>query len=195
MKQLSLVTLAFFATAGSALAQKQTYSIDPAHSEVGFSIRHMAISTVHGRFALKGGTVILNSKNVSDSAVEALIDVQSVDTGTAQRDDHLKSPEFFDVAKNPTATFKSMHISRSGDGFDVLGNLTLHGVTKPVTLHMDEPSKEQTGIDNKMHRGFSATTTLHRQDFGLVWNGVVKSGDNVIGDDVKMTFDIEAVAN
>ena len=83
-------------------------------------------------------------------------------------------------------------MKRAGDGYDVFGELTLHGVTRPVTLHLDAPSKEQVGMDSKPHRGFSATTTLHRQDFGLVWNGTVKSGDNVLGDDVKMTFDIEA---
>lgn len=152
----------------------------------------MAISTVHGRFALKDGTVELNPANFADSSVVATIDVAAVDTGNAQRDAHLKSPDFFDTAKFPTATFKSTKISKTSDGYDVVGDLTLHGITKPVTLHMEEPSKEQIGMDKKAHRGFSATTTLHRQDFGLTWNGTLKSGDNMLGDDVKMTFDIEA---
>ncbi len=175
-----------------AFAQATTYSIDPAHSSVEFSIRHMAITTVHGRFGLKGGTIALDPKDITHSSVTAEIDVTSVDTGTPQRDAHLKSPDFFDTAKYPTATFKSTSLTRAGDGYDVLGDLTLHGVTKPVTLHMDQPSKEQVGMDSKLHRGFSATTTIHRQDFGLTWNGTVKSGDSVLGDDVKMSFDIEA---
>ena len=175
-----------------AFAQTASYSIDPAHSEVDFSIRHMAISTVHGRFNLKDGTIVLDPNDVTKSSVEAVIDVPTVDTGTAQRDTHLKSADFFDAAKFPIATFHSERITHSGDGYDVAGNLTLHGITKPVVLHMDAPSKDQIGTDGKPHRGFSATTTLHRQDFGLVWNGTMKSGDNVLGDDVKMNFEIEA---
>ncbi len=175
-----------------ALGQAATYKIDPAHSEINFSITHMAISTVRGRFNLQSGSIALDEKDVARSTVTAVIDIASVDTGIAQRDTHLKSPDFFDAAKFPTATFTSTSVSKAGDGFDVVGQLTLHGVTKTVTLHMDPPSKAQTGMDGKPHRGFSATTTLHRQDFGLTWNGTLKSGDNVLGDDVKLTFDIEA---
>lgn len=175
-----------------ALGQAATYAVDPAHSQVNFTIRHMAISTVHGRFSLKSGTIQLDPTTVTNSSVEALIDVSSVDTGTPPRDKHLNSPDFFDTAKYPTATFKSSSVKQAGDGYDVTGDLTLHGVTKPVTLHMDPPSKAQTGMDGKEHRGFSASTTLHRQDFGLTWNGTLKSSDTVLGDDVKLSFDIEA---
>ncbi len=170
------------------------YAIDPQHSQVDFGIKHMGISTVHGRFAIKEGTVDLDPANVAGSSVMATIDVASVDTGEAQRDGHLRSPDFFDTAKFPTATFKSTKINKTGEGYDVVGDLALHGVTKPVTLHMEAPSKEQIAMDKKAHRGFTATTTLHRQDFGLVWNGTLKSGDNMLGDDVKMEFDIEAAA-
>lgn len=193
MKSYSRLVLIAASLAGSAaFAQTASYSIDPAHSEVDFSIRHMAISTVHGRFSIKSGTIVLDPKDITKSSVEAVIDVPSVDTGTPQRDTHLKSADFFDAAKFPISTFQSERITPSGDGYEVAGNLTLHGVTKPVVLHMDPPSKDQIGPDGKAHRGFSATTTLHRQDFGLLWNGTVKSGDNVLGDDVKMTFEIEA---
>jgi polyisoprenoid-binding protein YceI len=170
----------------------QNYTIDPAHSAINFSIKHMAISTVRGRFAIKSGSIAFDSKDAAKSSVTAVIDVTTVDTGVAQRDGHLKSPDFFDTAKFPTATFSSTSVKRAGTGYEVIGTLTLHGVSKTVTLHMDAPSKEQTGMDGKLHRGFSATTTLHRQDFGLTWNGPLKSGDNVLGDDVPMTFDIEA---
>ena len=185
------VTFAGLAAVG-ARAQRVTYAIDPAHSEVDFGIKHMGISTVHGRFPVAGGTIDLDVNNLSGSSVTATIDVAGVDTGVAQRDTHLKSADFFDTAKFPTATFKSTRIVPAGDGYDVIGDLNLHGVTKPVTLHMDAPSKEQIGMDKKPHRGFSATSTVHRQDFGLTWNGTLKSGDAMLGDDVKMTFDVEA---
>ncbi len=191
---LSAIVLLAGSLFGSAQghAQRVSYAIDPAHSQVDFGIKHMGISTVHGRFAITGGTVDLNDKNIADSSVIATIDVTSVDTGNAQRDGHLKTPDFFDTAKFPTATFKSTRVAQAGEGYDVTGDLTLHGVTKPVTLHMDPPSKEQIGMDKKPHRGFSASTTIHREDFGLTWNGTLKSGDSMLGDDVKMTFDIEA---
>jgi polyisoprenoid-binding protein YceI len=176
----------------TALAQKTTYAIDPAHSEVTFGIRHMAISTVHGRFGIKDGLIELDPNNIANSSVVATIDVESVDTGVAQRDGHLKSPDFFDTGKFPTATFKSTKVVAAGDGYDVTGDLNLHGVTKPVTLHLDAPSKEQMGPGNKARRGFTATTTLHRQDFGLTWNKPLSGGDMMLGDDVKMEFDIEA---
>lgn len=179
--------------AGStAFAQRASYAIDPQHSQVDFGIKHMAISTVHGRFAISAGTINLDDKNLIDSSVMATINVASVDTGEAARDKHLNSPDFFDTAKFPTASFTSTKIAKTGDGYDVLGDLMLHGVTKPVTLHMEAPSKEQIGMDKMPHRGFTATTTIHRQDFGLTWNGTLKSGDSMLGDDVKMTFDIEA---
>ena len=191
-----MTTVAALATAvfaGShALAQHVNYAIDPAHSQVDFGIKHMGISTVHGRFAIKEGSIDLDPQNLTDSAVTATIDVSSVDTGVAARDGHLRSPDFFDTAKFPTATFKSTKIVKAGDSYDVMGDLTLHGVTKPVTLHMEPPSKEQMGMDKMPHRGFTATTTLHRKDFGLTWNGTLQSGDSMLGDDVKMEFDIEA---
>ena len=182
-----------FVMAGTATAlNAQVYKIDPAHSAVEFGIKHMAISTVHGRFGITDGIVHLDEKDMSQSSVAATIDVASVDTGNGQRDGHLKSPDFFDTAKFPTATFKSTAVTKTGEGYDVAGHLTLHGITKPVTLHMEQPSKDQIGMDKKPHRGFSATTLIHRQDFGLTWNGTLASGDNMLGDDVKMTFEIEA---
>jgi polyisoprenoid-binding protein YceI len=180
---------------GSALAQSPgatAWKIDPPHSAAEFSIRHMGLSNVHGRFGGVSGTITIDPADLTKSSVNATIDVTTVDTGVPQRDGHLKSPDFFDVAKYPTMTFTSKSVSKSGEGYTVNGDLTMHGVTKPVVLDV-EPSKEQTGPEGKAHRGFDATTTLHRQDFGLVWNGTLKSGDSVLGDDVKVTLDIEAV--
>ena len=187
-----MTAVGFALSAAVMSAQTTQWKIDPMHSEADFAIKHMSISTVHGTFRGISGTITYDPANVAKSGVEASIDVSSVDTGVAPRDKHLKSQDFFDVEKFPTMTFKSTSVHKAGDHYDVAGDLTLHGVTKPVTLHLDAPSKEQIGMDGKPHRGFSATTTLHRQDFGLNWNGPLKSGDNMLGDDVPMTFDIEA---
>jgi len=179
---------------GSALAQSQpsTWKIDPAHSAAEFSIRHMGLSNVHGHFGGVNGSITLDPADLSKSSVNATVDVTTVDTGVAPRDQDLKTDKFFDAAKFPTMTFVSKSVTKSGDGYSITGDLTLHGVTKPVVLEM-EPSKEQIGQDGKPHRGFDATTTIHRPDFGLVWNGTLKSGDAVLGDDVKVTLDVEAV--
>ena len=175
-------------------AQAKDWKIDAAHSEADFSIKHMAISTVHGTFRGVSGTIKYDPSDVVKSGVEASIDVASVDTGVTARDNHLKSPDFFDVTKFPTMTFKSTSVTKAGDHYDVTGDLTLHGVTKKVVLKLDEPGKEETGMDGKsVHRGFTATTTINRKDFGLTWNGTLKSGDSVLGDDVKIELDVEAV--
>jgi polyisoprenoid-binding protein YceI len=179
------------ATATLAMAQS-TWKIDPAHSQAGFSVRHMGLSNVRGRFNNINGTIVFDETDLSKSSVNATIDTTTVDTGVEQRNGHLKSADFFDVAKFPTMTFASKSVTKSGDEYLVTGDLTLHGVTKPVVLHLDTPEKEQVGMDGKAHRGFSATTTIHRQDFGLVWSGTLKSGEAVVGDDVKITLDVEA---
>lgn len=181
-------------SAGAMKAQSKDWKVDPAHSEADFSIKHMAISTVHGTFRGLAGVIKFDPADVVKSGVQATIDVSSVDTGVAARDKHLKSPDFFDVAKFPTLTFKSTGVSKEGDHYDVTGDLTLHGVTKKVVLKLEDPGKEEPGMDGKsVHRGFTATTTINRKDFGLIWNGTLKSGDSVLGDDVKIELDIEAI--
>jgi polyisoprenoid-binding protein YceI len=179
--------------AGAMQAQAKDYKIEAAHSEADFAIKHMAISTVHGTFHGVSGVVTFDPEHVTKSSVTATIDVSTVDTGVAARDGHLKSPDFFDVAKFPTMTFKSTSVAKAGDHYDVTGDLTLHGVTKSVVLKLEPPSKEQIGMDKKPHRGFTATTTINRKDFGLSWGGTVTSGDAVLGDDVKIELDIDAV--
>ena len=180
---------------GMMSAQTRDWKIDPAHSEADFSVKHMAISTVHGAFHGVNGVIHLDPANLAKSSVEATIDVTTVNTGVDQRDTHLKSPDFFDVAKFPTMSFKSTSVKKAGEGYDVAGDLTLHGVTKPVVLKLDAPGKEQVGMDGKsLHRGFAATTTINRQDFGVKWNGTLKSGDSAVGDDIKIELDVEAAA-
>ena len=180
----------------SALATPQTttatWNIDPAHSVAEFKVKHMMISNVKGQFAKVSGVLTLDESDLTKSRVEALIEAASLETRDAQRDTHLKSADFFDVAKYPTMTFISKSVAKAAGGYAVTGDLTMHGVTKEVVLHMDPPAQEQS-MGPQTRRGFDATTTIHRQDFGLNWNGTLKSGDAMLGDDVKVTLDIEAI--
>ncbi len=177
---------------GVMSAQATQWKIDPMHSEADFAIKHMSISTVHGTFRGISGTISYDPANLEKSGVEASIEVSSVDTGVAPRDTHLKSADFFDTAKFPTMTFKSTSVHKAGDHYDVAGDLTLHGVTKPVVLTLEDPGKSQVGMDGKsVHRGFTATTTINRKDFGLTWNGTLKSGDAVLADEIRIELDVE----
>jgi polyisoprenoid-binding protein YceI len=180
-----LATLAL--AAPLALAQTSTWVPDKAHSEVDFSILHMSLTNIHGRFGNIGGKVVLNEADITKSSVNVTIDVTTVDTGVPQRDADLKSDHFFDVAHFPTATFTSTSVTKSGDGLAVAGNLTLHGVTKPVVLQVQGPTGPVTGLDKKPHSGFSATTTVKRTDFGLG----TQYPAAMIGDDVKLTIDLD----
>ena len=173
-------------------AQSSTWKIDPNHSAAGFSVRHMGLSNVHGRFGGVIGEITLDPADLTKSSVKATIDTTTVDTGVAARDTDLKSDHFFDVAKYPTMAFVSKSITKDGDGYSITGDLTMHGVTKSVVLTMDPPSKELP-MGKQARRGFDATTTIHRQDFGLNYGGLLKTGDAVIGDDVKVTLEVESI--
>lgn len=189
-----MLAAALTAGLGTMKAQASNWAIDKSHSEADFSVKHMGIGTVHGNFRAVTGTIHYEAGNPAAWSVEATIDTTTVDTGVADRDKHLKSSDFFEVAQYPTMTFKSTSVKQAGSGFEVTGDLTLHGVTKPVTLEMEALGNEQVGMDGKsVHRGFTATTKVNRKDFGLKWNGTLKSGDAVIGDDVKIELDVEAV--
>ena len=170
-----------------AFAQTSTWVPDKAHSEVDFSILHLGLSNVHGRFGNVGGTIVLNEADITKSAVNITIDVSTVDTGVTARDGDLKSPNFFDVAQFPTATFVSTSIARNGSALSVSGNLTLHGVTKPVVLQVEGPTGPVPGMDKKPHSGFSATATISRTAFGIA----SKFPAAVVGDEVKLTIDLD----
>jgi polyisoprenoid-binding protein YceI len=175
-----------------ALAAPTTFKLDPSHSQVGFSVRHLVISNVRGEFRKYEGTVALDDADPARSTVEATIDVGSVDTRVADRDAHLKSPDFFDVAKYPTMTFKSTKVARAGkDKLAVTGDLTLHGVTRPVVLDVTV-TPEVKGMFGETRRAFAATTKIDRKDFGLTWNKVVEAGP-AVGDEIAITLDLEAV--
>lgn len=189
MKRLAMVTGILALAAPLALAQTSTWVPDKAHSEVDFSILHMSLSKVHGRFGNIGGQIVLNDADISKSTVNVTIDMSTVDTGVGPRDTDLKSDHFFDVAKFPTATFVSTSVAKSGSGLTVTGNLTLHGVTKPVTLNVEGPTGPIPGMDHKPHSGYSATTTISRIAFGIASSYPA----SVVGDDVKLTIDLDVV--
>jgi polyisoprenoid-binding protein YceI len=176
-----------------ALAQTSNWSIDPAHSTAQFTVRHLAISNVTGSFTKVTGSVVLNDKDVAQSQVSASIDVNSVDTRVEARDKDLRSPNFFDVEKYPTIEFKSKRIISGGGKLQVIGDLTIHGTTREVTLDVDGPTPELTDPWGNSRRGFSATTTINRKDFNLIYNTALKTGEAVVGDTVKIQIDAEMV--
>jgi polyisoprenoid-binding protein YceI len=187
MKRLAILTGILALAAPLALAQNSTWVSDPNHSEVDFSITHLTISYVHGRFGNVKATIVYNEADVTKSTVTATIGVDTVDTGVDQRNTHLKSPDFFDVANLPTVTFTSTSVAKSGNGLTVTGNLTLHGVTKPVVLAVEGPVGPVQGMDHKPHAGFSATTTISRSAFGIG----PKFGPSMVGDEVKLNIELD----
>ena len=182
-----IVAGAFICGHGSIYAQTSTWKIDSAHSSVNFEITHMAVSHVHGSLTNVNGVVELNDKDIiAKSSVEATIDTTTVSTGVVMRDNTLKSDNFFNVQKYPQITFKSSSLKRNRGIVQLLGDLTLNGVTRPVTLELDGPSPPQT-ISGKTISGFSATGLIRRSNFSF---GASKF-NAVVGDDVKLTIDVE----
>lgn len=192
MKIRNAVLFLLFASL-TALAQTSTWNIDPNHSAAHFTVRHMGLSNVTGTFDKVSGTAQMDEKDFTKSSVDAVIDVASVDTRVQMRDNDLRSDHFFDVAKYPTMEFKSKRIEKQGDGYKLIGDLTMHGVTKEVTLNMDEPSSIMTDAHGNSHRGFSASTTINRKDWGMTYNSLLPSGDAVVGDTIKIQIDAELV--
>jgi polyisoprenoid-binding protein YceI len=190
MKKLFLAASLLAISSSFATAQSSTWTSDPAHSEVDFSVKHLSISNVHGRFGNVNATIVLNEADIAKSTVTATIDVSTADTGMAQRDTHIKSPDFFDVATYSTASFTSTGVAKNGSGLAVSGNFTLHGVTKPIVLQVEAPGAPiDSPMDHKQHRGFEATATISRTAFGIG----PKFPDAIVSDAVKLTIEIEAV--
>jgi polyisoprenoid-binding protein YceI len=190
MKKILLSLLSLVPAA--ALAATSTWNVDPSHSQVGFTVRHLVISNVRGEFEKYKGTVVVDDADVTKSTVEATIDASTIDTQVPDRDAHLKSPDFLDVAKYPSITFKSTKVAKAGrDELKVTGDLTLKGVTKPVVLDVTT-TPEVKGMMGEFRRGFSATTKISRKEFGLNWNKAVEAGP-VVGDEVKISLELELV--
>ena len=175
-----------------SLAVASDWDIDPSHSQANFTVRHLMVSNVRGDFGKVTGTIKLDDKDVTRSSVDATIDVASISTRDSKRDEHLKSPDFFDVAKYPTITFKSKKVTKAGSGkLKVTGDLTMHGVTKEVTLDVEGPAKEAKDPWGNTRSGFAATTKLNRKDFGLGWNKVLETGGVAVGEEVTILLDLE----
>jgi polyisoprenoid-binding protein YceI len=176
---------------GSSL---KTWSIDPSHTTAGFAVRHLMISTVRGHFSKVAGTVRIDDRDVTRSQVDVTIEAGSIESRDPNRDAHLRSPDFLDVEKFPALTFRSTEITHGRDGeLLVTGDLTIRGVTRPITLAVDSltaPGKSPWGTTV---RGVSATGKLNRKDFGLVWNTLLETGGVAVGDEVKLTIDAELV--
>jgi polyisoprenoid-binding protein YceI len=168
------------------------WDIDVSHSAVHFWVRHMVISKVHGRFAKWSGSIELDQQDLTRSSVSVSIDVDSIDTQVKDRDAHLRSPDFFEVAKYPQITFKSGRIAKVGDRYQVTGDLTLHGVTRPVTLDAEFAGTGKDPWGNE-RAGFSAKATLDRKEFGLAWNAPVEAGGLLVGEKVEIAIELEAV--
>jgi len=193
MKRQITLALAAVALATPALAQTSNWKLDETHTHASFTIRHLVISNVRGEFAKVTGAVVLDEKDVTKSKVEAVIDVASIDTRVADRDNHLRSPDFFDVAKYPTITFRSTKVEAAGSGkLKVTGDLTMHGVTKPVTLDVVGTTREVQDPWGNARRGVAASATLDRKAWGLTWSKAVEAGP-VVGDEVKLEIEAELV--
>jgi polyisoprenoid-binding protein YceI len=185
-------TLVFTLAALAVPALAADYSIDSAHSSAQFSVRHLMVSNVRGEFTKVTGTVSYDDAKPEAIVVNASIDVNTVNTREPQRDTHLKSADFFDAAKYPTITFKSTGAKKVSGGLEVRGDLTIHGVTKSVVLHVTELSGEMKDPWGMQRRGATATTMINRQEFGVKWNNTLDSGGVAVGDEVTITLDIEA---
>jgi polyisoprenoid-binding protein YceI len=194
MKSFATGIIALALAAVTAPAQASVWDVDSVHSSAEFSVRHMMVSTAKGRFDKITGTVNLDDKNPTKSTVEIAIDPATIDTHEAKRDEHLKSGDFFNVTKFSTITFKSTKIEKAGKAkFKVTGDLTMHGVTKPITLTVEGPTPPQKNImSGAMNSGVSATGKINRKDWGLTWNKPLEAaGGMLVGDEVSLAIDLE----
>jgi polyisoprenoid-binding protein YceI len=191
MKAPSIIAALALSLAGAtAFAEAAEWTIDTGHAHVGFSVAHMVVSEVDGQFKTFAGKVQLDDKDPTRSQVDFTIDTASVDTDHAERDKHLKSPDFFDAAKYPQITFKSKKIKKAGKAYKVTGDLTLHGVTRETTLDvtLSEPITNPWG---KQVRGVKVGGVVKRSDYGITWNKALDKGGLALGDDVTVVIKLE----
>ena len=171
-----------------------TWKLDPAHSAAEFKVKHMMISNVKGSLTGLNGVLNEDPADATRTTVEATIDVTTLSTGDAQRDGHLKSPDFFEAEKYPAMTFKSTSVKKTGEGeYAVTGDLTMHGVSKPVTFAVEGPSAPGKDPWGNTRIGLSATAKINRKDFGLSWNAALETGGVLVGEDVQITLEIQFI--
>lgn len=181
-------------SANAPQTKTTTWNFDPVHTTAEFKVRHMMITNVKGHFKPVTGVLTLDDDDITRSHVEASIDAASIDTREPDRDTHLKSADFFDVEKFPTLTFTSTRVTRKGDEeLEVEGDLTIHGVTRKVTFAVEGPTAPGKDPWGNTRIGFSATTKVNRKDFGLTWNAALETGGILVGEDVTITLDVQAL--
>lgn len=170
-----------------------TWIIDASHSSAQFSVRHLMITNVRGEFTGVAGTLEFDAASPEGAKVSATVDASTISTRDVGRDTHLKSADFFDVENFPQLSFTSTSIAKKGHDLEVKGDLTIHGVTKPVTFAVEGPTKEEKDPWGNSRIGASATTTIDRRDFGLTWNSAIESGGVLVGHDAKITIDVSLI--
>lgn len=182
------------ATAVSQSTKPTEWQLDPAHSAAHFSVRHLMISNVRGEFSKLSGKVILDPADSTRSSVEVSLDATSVNTREPQRDEHLRSADFFDVANHPTMMFRSKQILPAGTGhYKLTGDLTIRGVTKEVTFDVEGPTPPMKDPWGNVRAGVEATAKINRKEFGLVWNALIEGGGFMVGDEVSITVEAELI--
>jgi len=193
MQRLGILCLVLCFSSGIVWAQQDVWEIDPAHSSAQFSVRHMMVSNVHGEFGKMAGRLEVEGRNFLKAQVEATIDATSINTRNEARDKDLRSANFIDVEKYPTIAFKSKRIESANGHLRMIGDLTMRGVTKEVSLDVDGPTPEVKDQRGALRMGASATTTINRKDFNVSWNSVLEGGGVVVGDQVSITIDVELI--
>lgn len=189
---MTRVLLAALAATMSSVAFASNWEVDPGHSSASFSVRHMMVSNVRGTMGDVSGKVDLNDKDITKSSVDVSIDVKGIDTKNKDRDKHLRGKEFFDVERFPTMTFKSTKIEKGvGEKLKISGDLTMHGVTKAVTFDAEVAAQVANPFTKAPTRGVSATATINRKDFGLMWNAPIETGGFMVADEVNVTIEAE----
>ncbi len=192
MRRAAILAAAVLFLSAPGLVLAATWELDPAHTGVHFKVRHLMVSSVRGDFEKVSGKIVYDETDVTKSTADIVIDAASVNSRVAKRDADLRSPNFLDVAKHPTITFKSKRVEKTGDGtLKVTGDLTIRGVTKPVVLDVEGPTTAIKDPGGNLRVGGLATTRIHRKDFGLTWNKPLEAGGVLVGDEVDITIDVE----
>lgn len=190
----ALVLAMFFSVSNSSFAQDGEYTIDPAHSQIIFKVKHLAISNVTGRFDLFEGTYNFDEENIDNSSVQTKIVASSINTNEQDRDDHLKSKDFLDVEKYPNITFKSTAVKKGNDSnFQIIGDLSIHGVTKEVTLDATYEGHLASDPRGNERTAFVANGKINRKDFGMTWNKALELGGLVVGDEINITLEVQGI--
>lgn len=192
MRRIAVMAITALVLALPAEVPAGTWELDSAHTGVQFKVRHLMVSYVRGDFEKVSGKIVYDEQDVSKSSADITIDVASINTRVAKRDKHLRSPDFLDVAKHPSITFKSKKVEKAGNGkLKMTGDLTIRGATREVVLEVEGPTPPIKDLQGKTRVGGIASTRINRKDFGLTWNKALETGGVVVGDEVEITIDIE----